>query len=91
MKTELGIEFETTAKTLEDSLTECVKATRKKPSASNEMQINISKLFAQLDVFRLAIKQFYGIEYFFRRTDEYYGMTTEDETDWLFKHVREER
>lgn len=33
----------------------------------------------------MAVRQFYGIEYCFSRTDEYFGVCTEDETDWLFK------
>lgn len=37
---------------------------------------------------KLAIKQFYGIEFFFTRTDEYFGIVTEDEADWLMKVER---
>lgn len=37
------------------------------------------------------MKQFYSIEYNFTRTDNYYGVCTEDETDWLFKCYRSER
>lgn len=44
---------------------------------------------AQWEVFQLAIKQFYGIEYHFSRTDEYFGLVTEDETDWLMKVERQ--
>lgn len=40
---------------------------------------------AQWEVYKAAIRQFYGVEYFFTRTDEYFGVVTEDETDWLFK------
>lgn len=40
---------------------------------------------AQWEVYQMAIKQFYGIEYHFTRTDKYYGLVTEDEKDWLFK------
>lgn len=43
---------------------------------------------AQWKVYQMAIKQFYGIEYYFTRTDEYYGLVTEDETDWLLKVER---
>ena len=35
------------------------------------------------------MRQFYNIEYHFSRTDEYFGVCTEDETDWLFKVERE--
>lgn len=43
---------------------------------------------AQWEIYQMAIKQFYGIEYFFTRTDEYFGVCTEDESDWLFKIER---
>lgn len=40
---------------------------------------------AQFEVFQTVMRQFYNIEYHFSRTDEYFGVCTEDETDWLFK------
>lgn len=43
---------------------------------------------AQWEVYKIAIKQFYGIEYCFTHTDEYFGLVTEDETDWLIKVER---
>ena len=44
---------------------------------------------AQWEVYKLALKQFYGVEYCFSRTDEYYGLCTEDESDWLMRVDRE--
>ena len=38
---------------------------------------------AQWEVYQMAIRQFYGITYHFTRTNEYYGIVTEDEKDWL--------
>lgn len=43
---------------------------------------------AQWEVYRMAIKHFYGLEYHFTRTDEYYGLCTEDESDWLMRVER---
>ncbi len=43
---------------------------------------------AQWEVYRMTIRQFYSIEYFFSRTDEYFGIVTEDEADWLIKVER---
>lgn len=43
---------------------------------------------AQWDVYQIAVKQFYGIEYHFTRTNEYYGIVTEDYKDWLYKVER---
>lgn len=42
-------------------------------------------LLDSLTIFKVAIKQFYGIEYFFDRTDNYFGICTKDGSDWLFK------
>ena len=44
---------------------------------------------AQWEVYQMVLKQFYGIEYHFTRTDKYFGVCTEDEADWLFKVERE--
>lgn len=38
---------------------------------------------AQFEVFQTVMRQFYNIEYHFSRTDEYFGVCTEDETDAL--------
>ena len=43
---------------------------------------------AQWTIYKMAIKQFYSIEYHFTRTDDYYGIVTEDESDWLYKVER---
>ena len=43
---------------------------------------------AQWEVYKMAIRQFYGVDYCFTRTDDYYGLVTEDETDWLLKIYR---
>lgn len=45
---------------------------------------------AQWEVYKMAMQQFYSIEYHFTRTDKYYGLVTNDETDWLFKVERKE-
>ena len=43
---------------------------------------------AQWEVYQMALRQFYGIECHLTRTDEYFGIVTEDESDWLFKVER---
>lgn len=44
---------------------------------------------AQWEVYQLAMKQFYGIEYHFTRTDEYFGICTGDGGDYLLKIERD--
>lgn len=43
---------------------------------------------AQWEVYRMAIRHCYGVEYHFTRTDEYFGICNEDESDWLMKMTR---
>lgn len=38
----------------------------------------------------MVLMQFYGVEYFFTRTDSYFGLVTEDESNWLIRYDREE-
>lgn len=45
---------------------------------------------AKWDVYKMFLKQLYGIEFFFTRTDEYFGICTEDEQIFLMKMKRGE-
>ena len=58
------------------------------PDKYNQLQTDIDKLFAQWEVYKLALKQFYGIDYHFNRTDAYYGICDNDEV-YLFKVLRD--
>lgn len=51
----------------------------------NEAQEKAYICSEKWDVYRMALKHFYGVDYHFTRTDEYFGVCTEDEKDWLFK------
>ncbi len=72
LKTELG-----------SSMKECVAALDK----WLEVEDRKAALWcqAQWEVYQMALRQFYGIECHLTRTDEYFGIVTEDESDWLFK------
>ena len=54
----------------------------------NNLEKEAEKCQAQWEVYKMVLRQLYGIEYCFSRTDEYYGVCTEDESDWLFKVER---
>lgn len=60
--------------------------------AARETNPEVEKKFiqclAQWEVCQIVMRQFYGIEYHFTRTDEYFGICTEDESDWLVKVYR---
>ena len=95
MKTEMGGELEETIRTWDKAIDERRKAT---PGIGNPDQGLGFKYWDNTcrscqdrwEVFKLAIKQFYGIEFFFTRTDEYFGVCSEDESIWLMKEGREE-
>ena len=83
LNTEFGGELEYTITTWDQTL--------EKDSQTGEGKENIKTLAwcqARWEVYRMAIKHFYGVEYYFTRTDEYYGLCTEDESDWLMKVER---
>ncbi len=39
----------------------------------------------QWEIYKMAIRQFYGIEYYFSRNGEHFGICSGDGSDWLFK------
>ena len=94
METEMGGELEETIRTWDKAIDERRKAT---PGIGNPDQGLGFKYWDNTcrscqdrwEVFKLAIKQFYGIEFFFTRTDEYFGVCSEDENIWLMKEKRE--
>lgn len=88
LKTEFGSELHMTIKALDFYLCE-----RRKLGINAEyatVEKDISLLFAQWQVYQLALKQFYCIDYNFTRTDNYFGICTDDEKDWLFKEERDD-
>lgn len=74
LKTELG-----------GNLQECIKSWDFALKGGNKTKPIAYWCQAQWEVYRIMFRQLYGIEYHFSRTDEYFGVCTEDETDWLFK------
>lgn len=40
---------------------------------------------AQWQVYQTVLRQFYGTEYCFTRTDDYVGIVSKDGSDWLLK------
>lgn len=96
MQTEMGGELHETIHAWDNALTERKKAT---PGIGNPDQGFGFKYWDNTckscqdrgEVFKLAIKQFYGIEFFFTRTDEYFGVCNEDESIWLVKEERKDK
>lgn len=84
LKTEFGGELECTIATWDQALENSRQTVEDK-----EILKTLAWCQAQWEVYRMAIRHFYGVEYHFTRNDEYYGLCTEDESDWLFKKSRE--
>lgn len=88
-KTEFGCELRDTVKAIDVNMIQQRKISEwKQPEEYSRLRAELDLLFAKWEVFKLAIKQFYGIEYNFTRTDEYFGVCTEDESDYLIKEER---
>lgn len=90
LKTEFGSSFQECVTAWDHWLTELDKFTFN-ANGRERKEVQEAALWcqAQWDVYQMAIKQFYGVEYHFTRTDERFGVCTEDETDWLFEIERE--
>lgn len=96
IKTEMGGEMEETIRTWGMALDELNKAT---PGIGNPDQgmgyqywnTTCQSCQARWEIFQLAIRQFYGIEIHFTRTEDYFGVCIEDEELWLFKFDRMEK
>lgn len=83
LKTEFGGELECMITAWDQALEK-----NRRTGEDTEILRTLAWCQAQWEVYRMAIKHFYGVEYHFTRTDEYYGLCTEDETDFLFKKDR---
>lgn len=93
MKTEMGSELEETIRCWDNAIEERRKTTPGWGNPDEGMgfqywENTCKSCQDRWDIFKLAIKQFCGIEFFFTRTDEYFGICTEDETEWLMKVER---
>jgi hypothetical protein len=82
MKTEFGCEMEEVIQAWDKALGDKYRA-----DVDFHTLQTLAWCQAQWEVYKLAMKQFYGIEYNFTRTDEYFGVCTDDE-DFLFKIYR---
>lgn len=99
MKTEMGAELEETIRCWDKAIEERRKVTPGLSSRTEEdkgmgyhyWNNTCKSCQDRWEVFKLAIHQFYGIEFFFTRTDEYFGICTEDETTWLMKEDRQQK
>lgn len=89
LKTEFGAELESNIRALNYYLNEICRTSQfEAPEDYKRLNNDIQILFSKWHVYQLAIKQFYGIEYNFSRTDDFYGICTQDE-DYLFKNPHE--
>lgn len=87
LKTELGSELDSCIRSWDKALDSCKKYSYGTEEYKRERKV-ADWCQAQWEVYKMAIRQFYGVEYCFTRTDEYFGLVTEDEADWLIKVER---
>lgn len=96
LSTEFGAELENCIRTWDNALTELRKVTpgfsvNTDEGLGYEYWNNTCKWCqAQWEVYQLAMRNFFKKDYHFTRTDDYFGVVTEDGTDWLLKVERKE-
>lgn len=84
LKTEVGEELKACITSWDIALDGCRKNPYNTEEYKRERKV-ADWCQAQWEVYKMVIRQFFGMEYCFTRTEEYFGLVTEDETDWLFK------
>lgn len=95
LKTEVGVELKNCIKVWDNAIEEKRKVTSICSNVADEglgyqyWKDTCMCCQAQWEVYKMVLIQFYGIEYYFTRTDDYFGVVTEDEKNWLFKINRE--
>ncbi len=89
-KTEFGAELDQCVKALDKTLELRAKAEHFSEEWKKEQKA-LDELFARLDVYKQGLRTFYGLNLCFTRTDEYFGLCTEDESYFLMKIDREEK
>lgn len=94
LKTELGSELENCIMVWDNAIEERRKAT---PGCASDSYKGLGYQYwektcthcqAQWEVYKMVLLQLLGTEYHFARTDEYFGLVTKDEIDWLMKVER---
>ncbi len=87
LRTETGISMRSCIQLLDEALEK--KSSFYYGSAEYEEHAGMAwYCMAQWEVYKIILRELFGREYCFSRTDEYFGVCTEDERDWLFKVER---
>lgn len=84
LKTEVGAELQICIISWDKALDNCWKNEYYTAKYKRNKKV-AGRCQAQWEVYKMVLRQFFGIEYNFTRTDEYFGLTTEDGNNWLFK------
>lgn len=87
LKTEVGAELKCCIISWDKALDGCRKYSWETGEYKRERKV-ADWCQAQWEVYKMVLRQFFGVEYCFTRTDEYFGLVTENEADWLFKVCR---
>lgn len=98
LKTEVGAELDNCIRTWDQAIEERRKVTPGLSSHTEEdkglgyryWNETCKTCQVQWEVYKMVLMQFYGVEYYFTRTDSYFGLVTEDESDWLIRYDRED-
>lgn len=84
LKTEVGAELKSCIISWDKALDDCRKYSWETVEYKCERKV-ADWCQAQWEVYKIVLLQFFGVEYCFTRTDEYFGLVTKDGKNWLFK------
>ena len=87
LRTEVGAELKCCIISWDKALDGCRKYSWETGEYKRERKV-ADWCQAQWEVYKMVLRQFFGVEYCFTRTDEYFGLVTENEENWLFKVER---
>lgn len=93
LKTEVGVELKSCIKIWDNAIEERKKVTPGWGNPDSGLGFpywdNTCRWCqAQWEVYKMVLLQFFGIEYNFTRTEEYFGLVTANKENWLFKIER---
>lgn len=88
LKTEFGAELKSCVRMWDRAITARGKSAYGSEDYNYYDRVS-NRCMAQWEVYKSAVKQFYGVEYYFTRTDDFFGVVTEDNSGWLFREERD--
>lgn len=91
LRSDMGKHLENMIKMWDEALT--TKDNIFRGEGTSELEVDVAfaisdRCIARWEVYKIMFKHFYNLDYYFTRTDEYFGICTENESEWLYKFYK---